>query len=429
MNQNKNLKDSGISWLGEIPQHWNDNHLKWVCKLIKDGTHASIPRVNNGYPLLSVRNIVDNEFRLLNDDSHISEKDYLAITKSFKVKEGDIQLAIVGATMGKVAIVPKLPPFATQRSIATIRTNSKYLTNKFLFYFIRSEKFQDNLWNNTNYSAQPGVYLGFLQTSSIVLPSLKEQNEITRFLDTRTKSIDKKIKLFQEKIAIYKEFRNSLIHETVTKGLNKKVNLNDSRIEWMGEIPEHWEIKRFKYFAKTIKGKSLITSEKHFDKSLPLITLEYLRNESVQHPTFAYSTDSSLQTTAEDFIIVWDGAAVGEILKAKEGYISSTIAKIKINKKLYDPKYFYHLRDFIDYTLKLIPTGMGIPHLNPNLLKNFKCPYPPLEEQSEIAEFLDLKTETIDKIVGNIKKQIKTLKELRKTLINDVVTGKIKVTD
>ncbi|MDB0601600.1 restriction endonuclease subunit S [Tenacibaculum maritimum] len=193
-------------------------------------------------------------------------------------------------------------------------------------------------------------------------------------------------------------------------------------------MPEHWEIRRYKSFGKTIKGKNMETSDVEFENSLPLLSLEYLRNDSVQHPTFCYSNDKSLKSTDDDLIIVWDGAAVGEIIKSKIGYVSSTIAKLDINNKKFNTKYFYHLRGAIDYKLKQIPTGMGIPHLNPTLFKNFKCPAPPIKEQQQIADYLDTKTTTIDKIVNNIEPQITMLKELRKTLINEVVTGKVKVT-
>ncbi|WP_165389848.1 restriction endonuclease subunit S [Cecembia calidifontis] len=185
-------------------------------------------------------------------------------------------------------------------------------------------------------------------------------------------------------------------------------------------------MKRFKSFASTTKGKNLETSDFPFDNALPLLSLEYLRNENVKFDTYAYSLDKTLLASEKDLIIVWDGAAVGEILKAKKGFISSTIAKINFTKSV-NSRFFYFLKDSLDYTLKSIPTGMGIPHLNPTILSNYPCPIPPLQEQIRIAEFLENKVGLIEKIITNIQTQITTLKELRKTLINDVVTGKIKV--
>jgi type I restriction enzyme S subunit len=423
-----NYKYSGVDWLGEIPEYWEVNNLKRLCSLIKDGTHGSFNRVDSGFPLLSVRNIVNSKFVLLEDDSMISKDDYLSIIKSFKIKENDIQLAIVGATMGKVAMVPKLPPFVTQRSVATIRTNSKLLFSIFLFYYAQSSKFQGFLWANTSYSAQPGIYLGTIQEIGTPLPSLPEQISIATYLDNKTSAFNRKVALLEQKITHYQQLRKSLINETVCRGLDKNVKLKDSEIDWIGMIPEHWEVKRFKSFAQTIKGKNLDFYDEYFEKSLPNLSLEYLRNDEVVFQTYCYSSSKSLLVGEDDYIIIWDGAGVGEILNGKKGFLSSTIAKIVVNPKLVYPKYLFHLRDKIEYTLKQIPAGMGIPHLNPFVLNNFPCPCPPLTEQITIATYLDKKIQKIDSIVSNIKTQIETLKELRKTLINDVVTGKIKVT-
>jgi type I restriction enzyme S subunit len=126
LNPNAKMKDSGIEWLGEVPEDWLLTKMKFGCQFIFDGTHGSFSRVDEGYRLLSVRNIIDSKFTFRDDDSRISEKDYLEISSKFEIVEDDIQLAIVGATLGKVAIVEKMSePFVTQRSLATIRANSK----------------------------------------------------------------------------------------------------------------------------------------------------------------------------------------------------------------------------------------------------------------------------------------------------------------
>ena len=129
------FKDSEIDWLDDIPSEWEINKIKQGCSLVRDGTHGSFRRVEQGYPLLSVRNIKNSIIEFLEDDSFISEEDFNFIASSFKIKEGDLQLAIIGATMGKVAIVPKMNPFVTQRSLATIRTRKWIFNNKYLFYF------------------------------------------------------------------------------------------------------------------------------------------------------------------------------------------------------------------------------------------------------------------------------------------------------
>src|SRR5690554_3679649 len=137
LDPNVSMKDSGIEWVGEIPVHWRLPKMKFLCEFILDGTHGTHPRVENGFRLLSVRNIINGKFVLRNDDSRISEDEFSKITSRFIIQENDIQLAIVGATLGKVALVPKLnEEFATQRSLATIRTESEKCLSKFLHYFM-----------------------------------------------------------------------------------------------------------------------------------------------------------------------------------------------------------------------------------------------------------------------------------------------------
>ncbi|MEQ8383062.1 MAG: restriction endonuclease subunit S [Coleofasciculus sp. A1-SPW-01] len=210
------MKDSGIEWLGDIPAHWKPVKLKHICSLLRDGTHLPPPRVDQGVPLLSVRNIINDSFVNLEDDSLISQDDFQVLNKSFRVLENDIVLAIVGATLGKVAIVKKMPEFTIQRSLAVLRTKKTMCLYKFLFYFLKSSKFQNLLWLNTGFSAQPGIYLGSLANFFALLPPLVEQKMIIEFLDTKTLEIDQQKAKIQQAIDLLKEYRTALITNAVT---------------------------------------------------------------------------------------------------------------------------------------------------------------------------------------------------------------------
>lgn len=217
LDKNVKLKDSGIDWIGEIPEHWTIPKMKFISKFILDGTHGSYPRVDNGYRLLSVRNIIDSVFVFREDDSMVSEKHFKEISSKFLISLGDIQLAIVGATLGKVAIVDDLPEkVVTQRSLCTIRVDSKKCYNKFLFYSIQSSTFQNYLWNNAGFSAQPGVYLNTIQNSFIPLPNEIEQNTIVNYIETQSTKIDKAISLQETQIEKLKEYKATLIDSAVT---------------------------------------------------------------------------------------------------------------------------------------------------------------------------------------------------------------------
>jgi type I restriction enzyme S subunit len=432
MEKYNEYKDSGVAWLNQIPKKWQFRRVKDLTKIISKGTTPSTEGEaysNTGVRFVKAQNVNSNG-KVVSKPFFFISKETNEILKRSQLEANDLLLVIAGATTGKIAVIEESQlPANTNQAVCFLRLKNeeKKESLRYKYYYINSSCFQSLIWLYAVTSAQPNLPMAILGRIDFCYPPLKEQTQIANYLDAKTTAIDKKIKLLQQKIKHYKAYRKTLINETVTKGLDKTVKLKDSYVSWIGLIPEYWEVKRYKSFGKTIKGKNMEMSDLEFDNSLPLLSLEYLRNDSVQHPTFCYSKDKLLKSTAEDLIIVWDGAAVGEILKSKEGYVSSTIAKLDINKKKFNTRYFYHLRGAIDYKLKQIPTGMGIPHLNPTLFKNFKCPSPPIKEQQQIADYLDAKTTTIDKIVKNIENQIITLKELRKTLINEVVTGKVKV--
>lgn len=211
------MKDSGIEWIGKIPKHWSCPKLKLVCNFILDGTHGSYPRVDVGYRLLGVRNIVNDEFIFRDDDSKVSYRNFKEISTKFKVSEGDIQLAIVGATLGKVAVVKKLAEdVVTQRSLATLRVKHKLINSAFLASFLRSQSYNRYLWSNTSFSAQPGVYLNTIQNSYIALPPKDEQDLIDEHIKNETRGLNRAIDTAQLEIERLNEYKTTLINSAVT---------------------------------------------------------------------------------------------------------------------------------------------------------------------------------------------------------------------
>ena len=211
------MRDSGIEWLGQIPAHWEHTAIRYACSLVRDGTHQPPSRVVEGYRLLSVRNIIDGAFAFRDDDSRISEEDFQALQRSFAVHQRDVLLAIVGATLGKTAIVGALPePFAIQRSLAVLRTRDQILCVSYLRYVVASSRFQQLLWANAGYSAQPGLYLNTLGAFRVPLPETEEQQVIVGFLDRETAKIDALIAKVREAIERLKEYRTALISAAVT---------------------------------------------------------------------------------------------------------------------------------------------------------------------------------------------------------------------
>jgi len=416
-------KPSGIEWLGVIPEHWEVKRFKDLAYSITGLTYSpdDITDENEGTLVLRSGNIQNSCLDFTNN-VYVSCK----INKTLYFKKGDILLCSRNGSanlVGKSAYIDQSYKYTWGAFMTVARSKM----DKYLFYSLNSDLLKINM-GLFQTSTVNQLTARMLDNMTFLKPPLSEQTAIANYLDTKTAAIDRKIELLTAKANKYKALRRSLINETVCRGLNPTAPLKDSGIEWIGMIPEHWEVKRFKSIANTVKGRNLELSDTYFENSLPNLSLEYLRNESVVFDTYCFTPDKNQKVSTDDMIIIWDGAGVGEILNGKDGFLSSTIAKIVVDKKKYNSKFLYNLRFSIEYILKMIPAGMGIPHLNPQVLNSFNCPCPPIDEQTEIVEYLNEKTTQIDTILTNISEQISKLTQLRKTLINDVVTGKIKVT-
>lgn len=258
----------------------------------------------------------------------------------------------------------------------------------------------------------------------LVIPPIEVQNKIARYLDDKVSEISACIADREKERSLLRLFKRAKVNEVITRGLQDNVQVKDSGVPAIGLIPEHWDVKRFKSFARTVKGKSVDYLEEPVDNSQIVLTLETLRSDSPQFYNYAVCDDPEQRCTPEDIIVIWDGAGVGEFLRAKEGLISSTTAKIALDEQVVFPNFFWYFGGRIEEVMKRMPTGMGIPHLNPVILATMEFALPPLHEQREIAEYLDEECRLIDEKCALIDEQIAKLQLLKRSLIREVVTGK-----
>ncbi len=340
-----------------------------------------------------------------------------------RVKKGDILICSRNGSanlVGKTAIINSDINATWGAFMMLLRTryNSNYI-NYLLNIIIRREKarFSTSTINQLTNSMLGGIVVDIFEDA-------KEQQRIVEYLDAKTTEIDKKIELLGKKRDAYKRLKTATINHAVTRGLDEHVKLKDSGIERFGLIPEHWDVKRFKAFARTIKGKQCAQFEEKGNDMELILSVETLRQQNSSFPIFGIIPEKMLMCEEGDIVIIWDGAGVGELLRTSKGILSSTIAKIDVNERIVAKEYFWHWRYGIEYILKQMPTGMGIPHLNPTILNNLMFAIPPLSEQKQIAAYLDERCAKIDAAVTIIGKQIDALKRLKRSLINEVVTGK-----
>ena len=417
------MKDSGIEWIGDIPAHWDVKRIKDIAYLGSGTTpKSSNEKYYDGTHPWLITGDVQN--RLIERNENFITDLALADIPNLKLYPAKTVLLAMygGGTIGNVGLMT-YPAYINQACCAMIPKSGVY--EKYLFYYLRTK--YSRIISTGVGGTQINLSQNKIAAYPIAVPPFKEQQTIADYLDKKTAEIDKQITALEKKSDAYQRLKRSLISEVVTRGLNPTAELKDSGIEWIGEIPEHWKIDRVKSFAKTIKGKSCDYLSDPTTDCYQVLSVESLRQDECQFYDYVKVDDDSQICSPDDIVVIWDGAGVGEFLRAKNGALSSTIAKVKFTSKKVLPKYFWYWRYKIEYRLKSIPTGMGIPHLNPNLLNNYKIAIPPLVEQQAIADYLDKKTAEIDSNISAISSKIDAYKRLKQSLIDEVVTGKRRI--
>jgi len=429
-------KDSGVEWLGEVPEDWGVKRLKDLTKILTCG-FASTPQyvsVENGVPFLSAQNVRPNRLDL-SKYNYISKELHKQLTKYRRPLKGDVLVTRVGAGIGDACIVDIDLGFSIYVSLTHIRTSNEIIPS-FLVYF-----FGTNYLSILNKAGTPdGGGQGNLNVKNvnrflIATPSISEQKSIAGYLDNKTSQIDQEINLLTQKAEQYGKLKQSLINETVTQGLDKSVAMKDSGIEWIGDIPEHWEVKRIKEIS-TI-NKSSLSEKTQLDYEFEYIdigSVTYgIKGYSTERMTFKDSPSRAKRIVEKGDTIISTVRtylkAIASISENVQDLIVSTGFAVISPKWQLNEKYCSYVltSEFIIDEINAKSKGVSYPAITATEIGGLLFLMPPIEEQNIISIYLDEKTNQIDTITQTINNKISKLKELRKTLINDVVTGKIKV--
>ncbi|MBZ7937165.1 MULTISPECIES: restriction endonuclease subunit S [Campylobacter] len=417
----KNLKNSGIEWLGEIPEHWEIVPTRYCFD--EYNTRCN----QNEYPLLSVtisngviyQNDIVNKKDISNDDkSNYKIVPVGAITyNKMRMWQG-----AVGVNMLEKGIVS--PAYC-------VAVSNELIIAKFSFYLFRSKRMIYNFGKNSYGLCLDMNNLRYedFQNIKIPLPPLKEQEQIANFLDEKCEKIQNFIEKKEKLLSLLQEQKQALINETITKGLDKNVKLKNSGIEWLGEIPEHWEVVKINKMVNFINGYAFENFDFDSTFEIPVIRIGDIQKEKVVY-------DNCLKTKEKenlkqflikdnDILIALSGATTGKIAfcnTCDKAYINQRVAIIRGNLRLV--KYYFLTRGF-SLLIDLACNGSAQPNISTKEIGEFKIPIPPLKEQEQIANFLDEKCEKIDSLITKIKKQIELIKEYKTTLINEAVCGRM----
>lgn len=420
------MKPSGIAWIGDIPQDWNIKRVKYLASLkgrIGWQGLTSDEYTDEG-PYLITGVDFQNSTIDWNNCVHISEARW-AEAPEIHIQNGDLLITKDG-TVGKVAIVSGLEGKASLNSgVLLIRTLPGF-NKRFLFWVLQSEEFWT--WfrlKNAGNSTIIHLYQGDFAEFSYTFPQITEQDAIADFLDAQCSKIDSVIADIEKQIETLQKYKKSLITEAVTKGLDSSVPMKDSGVDWVGKIPAHWSVKRLKYVMN------------NFDSQRKPIEAQNRSQDG--DVLYDYYGASGAIDKIDDYIFDETALLIGEdganlvlrhlplIYIATGKYWVNNHAHILRPKAESDLYFMAHQMEIIDYSLFI--TGSAQPKLSQENLNNVMLVVPPLEEQLEIATFLNQKVTVIDEIIGNKQKQLDAIRQHKKSLIYEYVTGKKRVAE
>lgn len=415
MKKYEKYKNSGVDWLGEIPEHWEALSNKFIFKLNKN----LVGKKSSEYDLLSLTlNGV-----IKRDMENPSGKFPAEFDTYQEVKKGDFIFCLfdVEETPRTVG----LSDFDGMITGAyTVMQVNKNFDNSFLYYFylnLDAGKRMKPLYTGLRNTISKDNFFSF----KTFVPPINEQTAIANFLDDKTAKIDQAIAIKQKQIELLKERRQILIHKAVTRGLNENVKLKNSGVEWIGEIPEHWEVKRLKYVANLVSDKMLSKGN----------SLNYIGMENIESWTGNYvSTNSETEGLANyfkqgDILFGKLRPYLAKVFLAKdEGICTTEFLVYRNNEEIFN--WYLHLLMLSFEFINLIDSstyGSKMPRANSDFIGNQLIPIPPKQEQTKIAEFIETATTKIAIAISLKEQEMEKLKEYKMSLIDGVVTGKIKV--
>ena len=393
-------KDSGVAWIGEIPRHWNLSMLKYAARLVYGDTLISENREDGVVPVYGSNGIIDthSSANTLSPAIIVGRKGSLG-----KVQYSDVPCFVIDTAY-----------FIDRR---TSHVNLRWL--HYVLQVLELERFRNSVLPGLNREAAEGQY--------VPLITAEEQTRIAKFLDRKTEQIDELIRIKERRIELLQGQRTALINQAVTKGLDPNVEMKPSGVEWIGEIPAHWEVKRLKYIADLNMGQSPPSEEYNSDQ----IGTPFLQGNAefgLHHPIPKIYCPIARKYANPGDILLSVRAPVGAINVADQEYgIGRGLCAIRPRTNQLEYHYAKYLIEVVRTQLHIVATGSTYDAVTVDDVSNVTCVVPPLSEQVQIADFLNNKTQQIDELITAEQRKIELLKEYRQSLISEAVTGKIEV--
>lgn len=434
----REMKDSGIEWIGNVPATWERCKIKNVISSIGSGTTPTSSNID----YYNSEDICWIQSGDLYKTSYISNTAVSLSAKALHLSALQIYaapfivVAMYGASVGNIAI-STIDACSNQACCCIKPDNNNDL--KFMYYWLSMCKI--DFLSQSIGGGQPNISQSKIKNQFYYRPQLSEQKVIANFLDSKCSEIDAISADIQKEIETLEQHKRSIITEAVTKGLKSDVEMKDSGIEWVGKIPANWTGSRLGYetYIRARLGWKGLKADEYVDEGYAFISAFNIQNNKLVWTPLNYITKERYDESPEiklhigDVIIVKDGAGIGKCaridsLPMGETAPNSSIGVITPLAKLNYRYLAYYLQSaiFNNLILKLL-NGMGVPHLTQEVMNKTPILMPPKQEQVGIADFLDAKCFEIDSAIEAKKKQIGILDTYKKSLIYEYVTGKKEV--
>jgi type I restriction enzyme S subunit len=440
----RKYKNSGVEWIGEIPEHWRAERIKHVANVEISNIDKKSDPDEPEVLLCNYTDVYNNEFIT-------SEFDFMKATASIgqisklSLKKGDIVITKDSETANDIAVPALIDEdidnLVCGYHLALLRPNNCDIKGRFLLRILQSKKINDQFTVSADGVTRFGISSYPIKNSYLIIPPIEEQNKISEYIDQETSQINAINEKYEKLIELLKEKRIALISNAVTKGLNPDVKMKDSGVEWIGEIPDHWEVKKIGYIAnkigsgKTPKGGSeiyinegvmLIRSQNVYDEGLLLDDVAYIDNEIDEEM-------SQTRLKENDLLLNITGASIGRTNTVPANILPANVNQhvciIRLRNGLFTQYVSYCLKSkIVKHQIFSIENGTSREGLNFPQVKNLVLILPNnIAEQEEIADYLNQETSRIDQLIEKINKQIDQLSEYKTSLISHAVTGKIDV--
>ena len=438
-------KDSGVAWIGEVPKHWKVSRIKFLISHSSAGVWGEDEK-NDENDIVCFRAAdFDYIHGCLRLDKMIIRNIQPEQLRGRRLHHGDLLIEKSGggdsAPVGRIVRYNYNDKATCSNFVHFIRVN-KFNDGNYLFYYFYA-MYANNVnilfFNQTTgiQNLKIGEYIGQM----IYTPILNEQTAIATYLDTHCAKIDNLISIQQKRIALLQELKQSVITHAVTKGLNPNVEMKPSGVEWIGDVPKHWEVMPIKYIAdtnsgatpKNIKGRQNERSDIKWVRTTDLSDICDYVYDSSEYLSREEMNSASCPWLPKNTVVVAMYGGSGTIGKAGILGCDSTINQALCSletKKLEDYRYlYYNIKSLRPYWMKLAASSRKDPNISQEIIRNMDVPVPGIDEQTKIVQYLDRKCTTINTSISNAQHQIDLLQEYKQSLITEVVTGKRKVTD